>query len=371
MIYGWDRVIYFEVPLLTLSCILTVFKLSSDLKFKDETSHSEVIKSKMVLPKAPAKLIGRKKELECLMKEFSLKTRPRIISIYGLRGLGKTVLLEEAARKALSEKLIDEVCWQTSKNEKLVGPKIEKIRNITINASDVIGKFEKFKEKNPKKKLLFILENVDSIDNPKELIIKLYELIGENLCFITSRRQIGHQLVRPLLLEGLTEKEGKDFLRTQAKILQVKQIINASDEKLLNISRELGGNPLALKLLIVLSKFYPIDSSKERILNGTLDLERNSGSIYTYIYQDIWKELSPRAKEILFHISKTGEICELTEIENKFSEYTNKEIEDEVSLLLKNCFLSLSEESDETCMKYSLDTLTRNFLQSQIPQKWD
>src|SRR5690606_21474538 len=86
------------------------------------------------------------------------------------------------------------------------------------------------------------------------------------------------------------------LLRHHAKDLGVEAMVNASDAELEQIYSVVGGNPLALKLVISLLDLLPLSqvlAAISRSQAGAIE------EMYMKIYRQTWQHLSPHARQLL------------------------------------------------------------------------
>src|SRR5690606_10618697 len=94
------------------------------------------------------------------------------------------------------------------------------------------------------------------------------------------------------------------LIRQEAKRGGFTDLAAASDEDILKIYEVVGGNPLALKLIIGQLRFYSLSSVLSRFAAKKLT-ETNEG-IFDYIFREIWESLDDNSKTILISLTQAG-----------------------------------------------------------------
>ena len=103
----------------------------------------------------------------------------------------------------------------------------------------------------------------------------------------------------------LNEKAALQLIRQEANRAGFDDLATAQDGDLLQIFNVVGGNPLALKLIIGQLRFYSLATVLQRF-SAHKGNETNEG-IFDYIFREIWESLDDNSKIVLVSLTQAGE----------------------------------------------------------------
>jgi LuxR family transcriptional regulator, glucitol operon activator len=208
--------------------------------------------------------IGRKKDVDDIKK--LILSNNRVVSIIGDGGIGKTALIIKVAYDILDMEdkcPFDMIIWITAKTSMLTISGIETIQNTLHDYSGVVDTiynnldntaitfeekikdiFEYFETFN----VLLIIDNLETILDEK-IIEFIREAQIKCKIAITSRIGLG-QLEYPRKLDGLSETESIMLIKQIANLRNSKILMRMENKKLIEITKKLHYNPLALKWFV-------------------------------------------------------------------------------------------------------------------------
>jgi LuxR family glucitol operon transcriptional activator len=326
-------------------------------------------------------LPGRERDLEYLLGVLQDPQGAPFIVVDGLGGLGKTALAVELARRALHLGLFEGVVGDSAKQELFTGGEIVQLREATLDFDGLLdaiarqlGRWElptfKAEEKQAalsyllqQKRYLVLVDNLETTENANTLVVHLRGLLGSSRAVVTSRKRVRHDFVCPLSLRGLDTADSLFFLRTDAEQRGVRQILEAAEEKLIEIHKIIGGAPLALKLVVAQAAFLDLG-----LILG--QLQQASGDLYPFIFHQGWTQLSPAAQRALVYIGRTVVTTvgweELSSVGIAEDERTLTEAIDQ---LIAYSLLDASFAAGQ--MRYGIHQLTRHFVTGDLPKIWE
>jgi hypothetical protein len=236
---------------------------------------------KQRLPHQTNEFLGRKSELEQLLRVMSLDYRSPIITVSGMGGVGKTALVLQAAYLCLEYRYLRENRGEfkllSTPDLEVLPPQFEAIifvsakesnllptgitaklkRQVSLldifqaiattldapaitQAIDPIEQFQKVKETLSAQTTLLIIDNLETIEDKDKIISFLDDLPNTTKAIITSREQ--RVIYASLRLDALAEIDSLQLIRQQS----TDKGVNLNDEEILQLYQRFSGIPIAL-----------------------------------------------------------------------------------------------------------------------------
>jgi hypothetical protein len=325
-------------------------------------------------------LPGRETHLDQLMEVLQDPQGLPIVVIEGLGGLGKTAMAVELARRALKQELFAHIVGDSAKQELFAGGEIVQLREATLDFDHLLdaiarqlGRWEMATLKPEEKRIrishllrekphLLLVDNLETVENANSLVAQLRSLLDGSRAIVTSRKKVQCDFARSIALEALEVEDTLFFLRTDAQQRGVQQILEASEEDLVEIHRTTGGTPLALKLVVAQAGFLELD----RILE---QLGQAHGQIYPFVFRQSWEQLSPTAQRVLIYIGKTVvTTVSWEELEMVGIAESHQELMEAINQLVAYSLVDVTFTSGR--IRYGIHQLTRHFVTSELPKMW-
>ena len=267
-------------------------------------------------------------EPEKILKEALFNEESNfIVSIDGIGGLGKTALADHLAREIVQTTRFDEIAWITAKHTHLsmLGRlQIESGRpSLTLpllienlfNQFNVAPTHENMTQLQRQRLLyrfikerrcLIIIDNLETVADYQSLLPELKKWQNPSKFLLTSRiRLLAEPGIFSYSHKELDEKDALQLIRQESKRAGFTDLAMAKDKDLLQIFNVVGGNPLALKLIIGQLRFYSLSSVLERFSENK-ENQSNEG-IFDYIFREIWESLDDKRKTVLVSLTQAGE----------------------------------------------------------------
>ena len=240
--------------------------------------------------------------------------RHPILSIKGIGGIGKTALADFVVRRLLDAgRNWQDLVWISAKQEYLtesginrmqtqvsieqifdeLGQKLKLDEVLRLPLTQKIDKLATVLRAAPH---LVVLDNLESMEDFRQLAPLLARLANPTQFILTTRATIPDlTTVTTVDLDELNERTAHALILHTAR---KKGVIDCDPAAVYAL---VGGNPLAILLVVSQMQFLPMARVLERTRAGATE------NIYTYIYWQAWRILDKATQELLFVIQRAGD----------------------------------------------------------------
>ncbi len=308
---------------------------------------------------------------------------PWLAVVDGMGGIGKTSLAAAVARKMMSTDRFHYVAWISAKQEEfLPGLGLQKTNRPALDAGTLIDnlleqldqrilltrsageKLAALTRLLKQSSYLIVVDNLENAVDYQTLLPLLNQLANPSKILLTSRHTLyDHAEVFCLSLTGLSRLDTLAFLRHEAGVRGVFELAETTSDGILeSIYEVVGGNPLALKLVIGQIRALPLP----QVLASLKEAQgKKVDAMYTYIYWQAWQTLSPAGREVLLSMPlvQGGTFTQLAGLSNLTIDALNQAVEQLVQLSL------VEVSGDVHQRRYHIHRLTESFLLTEVV-KW-
>lgn len=320
--------------------------------------------------------------LERVVKEMA----PAIVGVFGIGGIGKSSLAHRLAVRLTAEQSdFATAVWVSARRcafhtagfvQSLPSPAltsedlVEELAHQLLPLSELPAPFSVERalpllhQRFSRIRTLVVVDNLETLEDVGALLPALRRLAHPARFVLTSRHGLpGEPDVYPFTVPELSQEDALRLLRREALLCNVPALATAADENLRAIYDTVGGNPLALKLVVGQVALLPLD----RVLGN---LRRASGAaaeaLYHYIYLGSWEQLNEAEREVLTTLvlfSQEG--ADLDTIGQR-CEIQGPPLEQALARLVRLSLVNVS--GDLFHRRYSVHRLTETFLREEVLQ---
>lgn len=328
-------------------------------------------------------LIGVDAHLSQLGEALTSADSPLLLAIEGIGGAGKTALADALIRRLIRDTTAYAFAWVTARQDGGLGSGFQPASASELSTDDILlslvdqlwgdrpGKPSspgeslhalEYKLKTPH---IVVIDNLETIADIEKLLPTLRRLANPSKFLLTSRRSlyaetdVYHYPLPPLSLEDAIR-----LVRREAEKENLAEIAQLPAAELKPIFEVVGGNPLALLLIVGQCHFRPLATVLEDFREAR---GYRTEQLYAYVYRKIWENLDALGRKVLMAMQlmpPKGEDQSFVLAVTGLNEEEVMNALDRLMILnLVNC------QRDKPTYRYTIHSLTRSFLHQQA-LKW-
>ena len=330
-----------------------------------------------------AHLVGAEPYLNRLSSLFDDDEGPRLVSLEGMGGIGKTALARAFVALPQTVSRWGHILWVSARQYffaedgqiTATTESASTLDDVTARLLDLLGmghvsskplheRLETIQAALNMDAYLIVVDNLETMEEYQQLIPALAQCAGKSRFLITSRqtlRQFPYVQSVPLfeldfhsaceLVKAESLRRGYDRALPQDACAELYELI--------------GGVPLAIKLVAAQLQLRTL----EAILDGFRQAKGSIDELYRYLYWETWQLLSDPARHLLLTFlpaDPEGEdivFLQMMSGQNEATFFKALREMDQLSLL--------ETTGDVHTLRYRLHRLTVTFLQTDILRSWD
>ena len=357
-------------------------RLTTTLLTADTTAlHDQQVRMRVRLgPQRHGELVGLEEPLAKLQALVTTPGPPWLIALEGIGGIGKTTLANALLHRVIDAGQVDDIAWVSAQSERLsllgqveteqrpaltAAGLIEALAQQLIPGSPPDRQADALRVRLKELPHIVVIDNLETVIDVESLLPTLQMWANPTKFVLTARESLfGIPNLYHAKVEELSTAHALQLVRQEAAMRGLPVLATSSEAELLLIVETVGGNPLALRLVVGQNHFYGLQS----ILYDLRQARSNTATnLYTYIYQKAWAKLDPLGRRALLVMplgSPLGDDLEyLAEVGDLDRDELRMALNQLVTLNLVDARGGLNDR------RYSIHNLTRTFLEEQI-ERW-
>ncbi len=331
-------------------------------------------------PSTYSKLFGCDDVVDVLERHVLADEAAFVVAITGIGGIGKTAMADCVVRRVVSHFRFRQFVWIRADPLSLDRDVIDYETAIDLFANEIALKIAPEVAGNASKEArmsrvrqvlkeaphLIIIDNLETISNTAFLMRQLQDWANPSKFLLTTRiRPTGEASVFSHGAEELSEFDSAELLRHHAMAIGQPDLAAATQEQARMIYDAVGGNPLAIKLIVGLANTMPVTLVLNDLTHGhTTEIE----GMYKRIYQRIWQSLTHVQRSLLRALPLVSENGGTVEQLRTISGFDDSDLWPAINELVNRSLLELLGTTWDR--RYGIHRLTGSFLQTDI-NRWD
>lgn len=335
-------------------------------------------------PKSNETLVGIADHMQLLAAQLRTDDSPWIIALEGLGGIGKTTLAHAVVDHLLDAQAFDEVGWVSAKQEYLEhGGAIKALDRPALTAEEMMERLARqllpeltYHRVEQEPRLLttalhtrlkqfphlIVIDNLETVTDLQALLPTIQTLANPTKFLLTSREGLHTQPnVYHFVVPELNADAALALLRAEIAGSHLTALATWPDAALLPIYAVVGGNPLALRLVVAQAHFHDLSTILTHLRHAT---NRASENLYTYIYLHAWQRLSEVEQDLLLVMALVNPEGDALGVIAEIAEVAESTVAEGLNQLVRLSLVDVRGDGHHRC--YSIHGLTRTFLHEQV-----
>lgn len=337
-------------------------------------------------PPSYEQLFGVAHALSALTNILNTPTAPWIIALEGMGGIGKTALADAVLRQAITQTFYTGFGWVSARQQRLhPSGFIQTLDKPALTAEELIEQLctqlltevmlpQPFALKTALPILtarlksapyLIAIDNLETVTDLHELLPTLQLLSHPTRFLVTSRAHLQAETATyTYAVPPLQATDALALVRHEAHLRNLPDLATASDSQLQAIYTTVGGNPLALRLVVGQTQLHDLPTVLADLQGARGQAVEN---LYNYIYRYAWDNLDDLARRVLLAMPFMPEQGEGVAHLIGICQLDAPELHDALAQLA--ALNLVHHQRSLMSSRYTIHSLTRTFLLKQVA-KW-
>ncbi|MEA4906069.1 MAG: NB-ARC domain-containing protein [Anaerolineaceae bacterium] len=328
-------------------------------------------------------LVGVQAYFQTLAELFGQPEGPRLVSLEGIGGIGKTALARAFVSLPETQAQWHTILWVSARQyfvgeDGRVAPVSDTaatLDDVTTRLAQQLGlghlaerttaeRLQGLRAALQMEKSLVVVDNLETVAEYAHLVPALAQCAGRSRFLITSRQTLRHYpYVHTLQLAELNSPACQDLV--QAETARRGHPLALAPADFEQLYRLVGGVPLAVKLVAAQLPLHPLAEILERFSRARAGMDE----LYRYLYWQTWQSLGDDARRLLLAFLPTDPEGE----DLAFLQAMSGQPEAAFFAALRQLdqFSLLEISGSAAAPRYRLHRLTVTFLQTDILKLWE
>jgi hypothetical protein len=325
--------------------------------------------------------VGVAGQIDALLDQLWRPDGPSLVLLEGAGGIGKTTLADAVLRRLVRERPAGEIGWASARQQRidLAGalwatdrPALTPEALLDALARQLLPTAPPFTSSEralaalratlSKRPAVIVVDNLETVADVLSLLPALRQLANPTRFLLTSRRSL---YAEPDLFHyrvpELVEADALRLVRLEAAQRNLPDLATASDGELRPIVATVGGNPLALRLVVGQTHVYPLRTVLQDLVAARGPTVEN---LYTFLYRRAWDSLDELARRVLLVMPLTTAAGADPDYLAEISELDPGDLRGALARLVDLNLVDSRGDLNER--RYAIHALTRSFLVEQV-----
>jgi hypothetical protein len=328
-------------------------------------------------------LVDVQQHIDHLISKLAVADSPWLVAIDGLGGIGKTSLADALMRCVISRGSYDEIGWVSARQSQLnLGGAITLVEQPALTTEGLVEALVRqllpelaaagrsratewlasLRARLKQTPHLIVVDNLETLVDLESLLPTLQELANPSKFVLTSRQSLyTAPNIYHFKMPELSAPSALALIRQEAEISNQPVLAACSDAELRPIYTIVGGNPLALRLVVGQTHTYTLES-----ILYDLQIVRSQANenLYTYIYRRAWDSLDDSSQAVLLSMPLVNPQGDTLEVIAAISDLDVGTVRMALNRLVM--FNLIDARGGLNDRRYSIHGLTRTFLHNQV-----
>jgi transcriptional regulator with XRE-family HTH domain len=319
-------------------------------------------------------LFGVSQEQQELYHLLEQEAAPWLVAIDGIGGIGKTSLAAALVREFILTNRFYGLARISAKQAELISRPaldaaaltdslLEQLGNPLLLARSPAEKQASLAALLKNQAYLVVIDNLETVADYQSLVPALRQWANPTKFLLTTRHALhAYDDVYCFSLSELSQPDATALLKYEAGVRGATSLAEAAPAQLAGIYEVVGGNPLALKLVIGQIRVLPL----AEVLNNLRQARgKRVDDLYTYIYWQAWHGLDEAGRQTLLvmPLAQNGTLDQLSIL----SELDGTDLTQALERLATLSLLEVNGDLEQP--RYRIHRLTETFLLNEVI-KW-
>ena len=349
---------------------LTQLLMGREQKLREE--RAKTIEMQLPSP-SYTRLFGVDQTKATMVEQLLSPGSPWIVDIVGIGGIGKTSLTDAIIRQILYDFHFDKIIWLYAEIQTMSGKNWAP--NLTFDelmlqlAKQLLPEESALSERTTQVRNilktsphLIVIDNLEAEEETVYLLEHIQGLTNPSKIILTSRTRPPSQAeMYTFLLGELSLEDAAALIRHHANTIGGSNLVDIADQEITTLYETIGGNPLALKLVVSLATVLPLPQILADLPQGRI---QKIEEMYRHVYWKAWQTLSEDSRVLLRNMPLIAEAGARVEQMQAISNLSEVKLFGAIQELVARSLLDTRGTAGER--RYGIHRLTETFLRTEI-----